>query len=65
MDNNVNNIELLSIKKLKDRVCSGEIMLPPIQRGFVWKPYQIENFWDAILRGFPVGCFIAKKRQYY
>jgi len=55
-------IELLSIEELRNKVCSGEIMLPPIQRGFVWKPYQIENFWDAILRGFPVGCFIAKKR---
>lgn len=31
------------------------IILPTIQRGFVWKPYQIENLWDSILRGYPIG----------
>jgi uncharacterized protein with ParB-like and HNH nuclease domain len=27
------------------------IDLPTVQRGFVWRPYQIENFWDSLLRG--------------
>lgn len=33
--------------------------LPTIQRGFVWKPYQIENLWDSLARNFPIGAFIA------
>lgn len=32
--------------------------LPPVQRGFVWKPFQIENLWDSLLRGYPVGAFV-------
>lgn len=33
--------------------------LPTIQRGFVWKPYQIENLWDSLARNFPIGTFIV------
>ncbi|MBO6289767.1 MAG: DUF262 domain-containing protein [Alphaproteobacteria bacterium] len=50
-----------TIKDIQDLVKNGYIELPPIQRGFVWKPYQIENLWDSLLRGFPIGCFICKK----
>lgn len=32
--------------------------IPTIQRGFVWKPYQIENLWDSLARNFPIGTFI-------
>lgn len=32
--------------------------LPTIQRGFVWKPYQIEDLWDSLARNFPIGTFI-------
>jgi len=32
--------------------------LPKVQRGFVWKPNQIEVFWDSLLRGYPVGAFV-------
>jgi len=31
------------------------LMLPPIQRGFVWKPKQIQELWDSLLRGMPIG----------
>ena len=34
------------------------VALPPVQRGFVWKPFQIENLWDSLLRGYPVGAFV-------
>ncbi|MFA6549713.1 MAG: DUF262 domain-containing protein, partial [Candidatus Margulisiibacteriota bacterium] len=37
--------------------------LPPVQRGFVWKPYQIENLWDSLLRGFPIGAFVLSKKR--
>ena len=35
--------------------------LPTVQRGFVWKPYQIENLWDSILRGYPIGAIVLSK----
>jgi hypothetical protein len=35
-----------------------QVVLPQVQRGFVWRPFQIENLWDSLLRGYPVGSFI-------
>ena len=29
----------------------SEVQLPVIQRGFVWKPNQIEDLWDSIFKG--------------
>lgn len=37
--------------------------LPNVQRGFVWKPYQIEDLWDSLLRGYPIGCFVLSKSE--
>lgn len=35
-----------------------KVSLPTVQRGFVWRPFQIENLWDSLLRGYPVGAFV-------
>jgi hypothetical protein len=51
---------------LKDIYALAEkenIELPTVQRGFVWRPYQIENFWDSLLRGYPVGAFVFAKKE--
>lgn len=32
--------------------------LPALQRSAVWKAQQIEELWDSVLRGFPIGSFI-------
>ena len=37
------------------------VELPSIQRGFVWKPKQVEDLWDSILRGFPIGSLLFSK----
>lgn len=37
---------------------SSNVTLPTMQRGFVWRPAQIEKIWDSILRGFPIGSFL-------
>lgn len=36
----------------------SEVELPAMQRGFVWKPSQIENLWDSVFREFPMGSFL-------
>lgn len=33
--------------------------LPALQRGAVWKPKQVENLWDSLIRGFPIGSFLV------
>lgn len=52
--------EFLSIRKLINLVNEGCLDLPNVQRGFVWKPSQIENLWDSLLRKFPSGAIISK-----
>ena len=42
---------------------SEDVGLPNVQRGFVWKPYQIEILWDSLLRGYPVGAFVLSKKD--
>jgi hypothetical protein len=37
--------------------------LPDVQRGFIWKPSQIENLWDSLLRCFPAGSIITNKMK--
>ena len=34
------------------------VTLPPLQRGEVWRPRQIEMLWDSLIRGFPIGFFL-------
>lgn len=36
----------------------SKITLPNLQRGFVWKPNQIEALWDSIFRGYPIGAVL-------
>jgi hypothetical protein len=33
--------------------------LPALQRGAVWKVQQVEEVWDSLVRGFPVGAFLV------
>lgn len=39
----------------------AEVELPSIQRGFVWKPKQVEDLWDSLLRGYPIGSFMFSR----
>ena len=34
------------------------VELPALQRGVAWRPYQSEDLWDFIVRGFPVGSLM-------
>lgn len=52
------------LKEIADWQLDSEkamVELPPVQRGFVWKPKQIEDLWDSILRGYPIGSFLFSK----
>jgi hypothetical protein len=39
------------------------VTLPTVQRGFVWRPFQIENLWDSLLRGYPIGAFVLSPKE--
>ncbi len=40
-------LDVFSLKDIYNYVDNGKIKLPSVQRGFVWRPYQIENLWDS------------------
>jgi len=47
--------EPLTIRKLIERISSGDIRIPAFQRGFVWTPDQVAFLLDSIYKGFPIG----------
>lgn len=56
------DIEILTVEKwlncasgIDESIC---IALPVIQRGSVWKPKQIIDLWDSLLRGMPMGSLM-------
>lgn len=38
-----------------------KVVLPMIQRGSVWAPHKLLDLWDTLLRGMPVGAFMASE----
>ena len=41
-----------------NQIDSGDIVLPAIQRDFVWSEDKIEKLMDSIMRGYPVGIVL-------
>ena len=42
-------------------VQKNELILPAIQREYVWKPSQVIKIFDSVLRGYPIGSFLSWK----
>ena len=51
-------ITTMNIISLLNRIKSEEIVLPAIQRDFVWNQNQIYMLMDSILRGYPIGIVL-------
>ncbi|MEU4235500.1 DUF262 domain-containing protein [Nonomuraea sp. NPDC026600] len=50
-----------SISALIGQISSGEIKLPEIQRGYVWKPTQVAKLIDSLYREYPTGSLLFWK----
>jgi len=46
------------ISALVGQIERGEIKLPEIQRGYVWKPTQVAKLVDSLYRGYPSGSLL-------
>ncbi|ALO66703.1 hypothetical protein AS189_09590 [Arthrobacter alpinus] len=46
-----------ALRQIQDR----KLILPAIQREYVWKPSQIIRVFDSVMRGYPVGSFLSWK----
>lgn len=47
----------LTVDDLVRRFDTGEIMLPLMQRDYVWKPKKVVRLLDSLYRGWPIGSF--------
>ena len=48
----------MNIISLINQVDSGEIVLPAIQRSFIWSEDKIERLMDSVMRGYPIGIVL-------
>jgi hypothetical protein len=48
----------MTIIQLLNGIRDREVVLPAIQRDFVWSEDQIKNLLDSILRGYPIGIVL-------
>jgi len=55
------NYQLCSVSDVITQIREQKILLPAIQRKFVWDHEQIECFLDSIMRGYPIGTFLFWK----
>jgi len=46
------------IASLVGQISNGEIRLPEIQRGYVWKPTQVARLVESLYRGYPSGSLL-------
>lgn len=51
-------MENLSIRKIIDKISSGEIRIPSFQRGFVWEPEAVAFLMDSLFKGYPIGAVL-------
>ncbi|MFI7632401.1 GmrSD restriction endonuclease domain-containing protein [Microbispora rosea] len=46
------------VQTLVGQIASKEILLPEIQRGYVWKPTQVAKLIESLYRGYPTGSLL-------
>ncbi|WP_405948254.1 DUF262 domain-containing protein [Streptomyces prunicolor] len=49
------------VRTLITQIAAGEIMLPEIQRGYVWKASQVGRLIESLYRGYPAGSLLFWK----
>ena len=47
-----------TIKSILDQITRRDLVLPAIQREFVWRPEQICRLFDSLMQGYPFGTFL-------
>ncbi len=65
-------LDLVDWVRASDRVLGGGgdagpkgmpvIAMPPVQRTAVWRPKQVLDLWDSLMRGLPIGAFYLVDR---
>lgn len=45
----------LTVNQLIEKIDTGELGLPELQRPFIWKDSKVRDLFDSMLRGYPIG----------
>lgn len=48
----------ITISDVLARIREHRLLLPAIQREFVWETWQVEWLFDSLLQGYPIGSFL-------
>lgn len=48
-----------SVQRLVEMIQSGELRLPEMQRGYVWKGTRVRDLLDSLYRGYPSGNILV------
>src|SRR5689334_1743312 len=48
----------LPVGELMNQISRSEILLPELQRDYVWRPTQVAKLVDSLYRGFPCGSLL-------
>lgn len=48
-----------TVSHLVEKIQTGEIMLPEMQRGYVWRSTNVRDLFDSLYRGYPSGVILA------
>ena len=51
-----------SIRSLVDKVIGKSLVLPEMQRRYVWRSTQVRDLFDSLYRGYPVGSILVWNR---
>ena len=64
MEDQNENVRLFSTNDIKNWLsANSDVQLPAVQRGFIWRPSQIEGLWDSLFRGYPIGALMLSKAE--
>lgn len=45
----------LTVNQLIEKIDTGELRLPELQRPFIWKDSKVRDLFDSLMRGYPIG----------
>ena len=45
----------LTVNQLLEKIDTGELGLPELQRPFIWKDSKVRDLFDSMMRGYPIG----------
>lgn len=45
----------LTVNQLVEKIDTGELGLPELQRPFIWKDAKVRDLFDSMMRGYPIG----------